>query len=46
LISLTAGIVLIDERMQLGIAVGGLLILVGVILSDRAERKVVTAPVR
>jgi drug/metabolite transporter (DMT)-like permease len=46
LISLTAGIVLIDEKMQLGIAVGGLLILVGVILSDRAERKVVTAPVR
>lgn len=38
LISLVAGIVLLDEKLQAGIAVGGLLILAGVILTDRAER--------
>ena len=38
LISLTAGIVLLDEELQAGIAAGGLLILAGVILTDRAER--------
>lgn len=46
LISLTAGIVLIDEKLQLGIAVGGLLILVGVVLVDRAERRIVVTPIR
>lgn len=46
LISLTAGIVLIDEKMQFGIAVGGLLILIGVVLSDRAERRVIAVPLR
>ncbi|MCP4964933.1 MAG: DMT family transporter [bacterium] len=44
LISLTAGIVLLDEKLQLGIAVGGLLILIGVVLTDRSERQVVPAP--
>ncbi|MDX2344563.1 MAG: DMT family transporter [Acidimicrobiia bacterium] len=44
LISLTAGIVLLDEKLQLGIGVGGLLILVGVVLTDRSERQVVAAP--
>ena len=38
LISLIAGIVLLDEKLQAGIAIGGLLILGGVILTDRAER--------
>jgi drug/metabolite transporter (DMT)-like permease len=38
LISLIAGIVLLDEKLQAGIAVGGILILAGVILTDRAER--------
>jgi drug/metabolite transporter (DMT)-like permease len=39
LVALFAGIVLLDEKLQLGIGVGGLLILVGVILTDRAERR-------
>ncbi|MDJ0924136.1 MAG: DMT family transporter [Acidimicrobiia bacterium] len=42
LISLVAGIVLLDEKLQLGIGVGGALILAGVILTDRAERRVAT----
>jgi drug/metabolite transporter (DMT)-like permease len=44
LISLTAGMLILDEKLQLGIAVGGLLILVGVVLTDRSERQVVAAP--
>lgn len=40
LVALVAGIVLLDEKLQAGIAVGGVLILVGVILTDRAERRV------
>jgi drug/metabolite transporter (DMT)-like permease len=44
LISLTAGILLLDEKLQLGIVVGGLLILVGIVLTDRSERQVVVAP--
>jgi drug/metabolite transporter (DMT)-like permease len=43
LVALTTGIVLLDEKLQLGIAVGGLLILGGVVLTDRAERAVETA---
>ncbi len=39
LIALFAGIFLLDEKLQFGIGVGGLLILVGVILTDRAERE-------
>jgi drug/metabolite transporter (DMT)-like permease len=46
LISLTAGIVLIDEKLQVGIGIGGLLILAGVVLTDRAERRIVAPPVR
>ena len=46
LVSLVAGIVLIDEELQFGIGVGGLLILVGVILTDRSERRLPLAPVR
>ena len=42
LVALVAGIVLLDEKLQAGIAVGGLLILAGVILTDRAERRVAT----
>ena len=38
LIALVAGIVLLDERLQIGIAVGGVLILIGVVLTDRSER--------
>jgi drug/metabolite transporter (DMT)-like permease len=40
LVALVAGIVLLDEKLQAGIAVGGVLILCGVILTDRAERRV------
>lgn len=42
LIALIAGIVLLDEKLQAGIAAGGVLILIGVVLTDRAERKVAT----
>ncbi len=39
LVALIAGVVLIDEQIQAGIIGGGLLILVGVVLTDRAERR-------
>jgi drug/metabolite transporter (DMT)-like permease len=39
LVALVAGIVLLDERLQVGIGVGGLLIIAGVVLTDRAERR-------
>jgi drug/metabolite transporter (DMT)-like permease len=42
LVALVAGIVLLDEELQVGIAVGGVLILTGVVLTDRAERRVDT----
>lgn len=46
LIALFAGIVLLDEKLQLGIGVGGLLILAGVVLTDRSERRrIPTTPV-
>jgi drug/metabolite transporter (DMT)-like permease len=38
LVAIVAGIVLLDERLQVGIAAGGVLILVGVVLTDRSER--------
>lgn len=44
LISLTAGIILLDEKLQIGIGVGGLLILAGVVLTDRSERRKVAVP--
>jgi drug/metabolite transporter (DMT)-like permease len=37
LIALVAGIVLLDEKLQFGLAIGGALILVGIVLTDRAE---------
>jgi drug/metabolite transporter (DMT)-like permease len=46
LVSLVAGILLVDEELQLGIGVGGLLILLGVVLTDRSERELPLAPVR
>ena len=44
MISLTAGILLLDEKLQLGIMVGGVMILIGVVLTDRSERHKVPAP--
>lgn len=38
LVAIVAGVLLIDERLQFGIAIGGVLILAGVVLTDRAER--------
>jgi drug/metabolite transporter (DMT)-like permease len=47
LISLISGILLLDEKLQLGIAIGGVLIVAGVILTDRSERgSIPVAPVR
>ncbi len=36
-IAIVAGMVLLDERLQFGIAVGGILILIGIVLTDRAD---------
>lgn len=41
LIALVAGIVLLGEKLQMGIAAGGALILIGLVFTDHAER---TAP--
>ncbi len=47
LVALAAGALLLDERIQAGIVLGGILILGGVILTDRSERVVrPTVPVR
>lgn len=37
-IAITAGVIVLDEQLQTGIVFGGVLILVGVLLADRAER--------
>jgi drug/metabolite transporter (DMT)-like permease len=39
LIAVIVGVILLDEQVQPGIAVGGALILAGVILTDRLERR-------
>jgi drug/metabolite transporter (DMT)-like permease len=39
LIALGAGALLLDERIETGIVGGGVLILIGVVLTDRAERR-------
>jgi drug/metabolite transporter (DMT)-like permease len=46
LVALFAGIVLLDEKLQLGIGAGGLLILIGVVVTDRSERRIPMSPVR
>ena len=38
-IAITAGVVLLDEQLQSGIIFGGVLILIGVLITDRAERR-------
>lgn len=38
-VALIAGITLLNEKLQAGIVVGGALIVVGVVLTDRAERR-------
>ena len=43
LVAVIAGILFLDERLQPGIAFGGLLILAGVIVTDRAEARWVRA---
>ena len=42
IVALVGGIVLLDERLQAGLVVGGLAILAGVVLTDRAERATTT----
>lgn len=46
LIALVGGILLLDEQLTMGIAIGGLLILVGMILTDRADRMTAPTPTR
>jgi drug/metabolite transporter (DMT)-like permease len=41
LVALTSGIIVLDERLEIGIAVGGGLILLGVIITGAAERRFV-----
>lgn len=43
LVALTTGIIVLDERIEIGIAIGGALILVGVIIAGAAERRFVRA---
>lgn len=43
LVALMSGIVILDEKLQIGIAVGGALIIVGVIITGAAERRYVRA---
>ena len=43
LVALTSGIVVLDEKLEIGIAVGGTLILLGVIITGAAERRFVRA---
>lgn len=43
LVALTSGIIVLDERLEIGIAVGGGLILLGVIITGAAERRLVRA---
>ena len=38
-VAVTAGVVLLDEQLQSGILLGGLLILIGVLITDRSERR-------
>lgn len=38
LIAVTTGVIVLDERLQAGIILGGLLILAGVLITDRSER--------
>ncbi|HEX9645298.1 MAG TPA: DMT family transporter [Acidimicrobiia bacterium] len=44
LVAVIAGVVLLDERLQPGIVFGGLLIFAGVVLTHRAEQRVVVVP--
>jgi drug/metabolite transporter (DMT)-like permease len=43
LVALTSGIIVLGEKLEVGIAVGGALILVGVIITGAAERRFVRA---
>jgi drug/metabolite transporter (DMT)-like permease len=44
LVAVIAGVVLLDERLQPGIVIGGVLIFAGVILTHRAEQRLVVVP--
>ncbi|MEA2000546.1 MAG: DMT family transporter [Actinomycetota bacterium] len=46
LVALVSGMVLLDEKLQVGLVVGGGLILAGVVLTDRAERRIPVPTVR
>lgn len=41
LVALSSGIVVLDERLEIGIAVGGALILLGVLITGAAEKRFV-----
>ena len=38
-IAVTAGVLFLDERVEPGIVLGGLLILIGVVITDRVEAR-------
>jgi drug/metabolite transporter (DMT)-like permease len=42
-VALIGGILLLDEQLQSGIVVGGILVFTGMVLADRASRRVVVA---
>jgi drug/metabolite transporter (DMT)-like permease len=44
LIAVIVGVIALDEQVQPGILIGGLLIMAGVIVTDRLERRVTTRP--
>ncbi len=46
LVALVSGMLLLDEKLQVGLVVGGVLILAGVVLTDRAERRIPVPTVR
>lgn len=43
LVALVTGIAVLDERLEAGIVLGGTLILVGVVLTDRVQRRLASA---
>ena len=43
LVALSSGIIVLDEKLEIGIAVGGIMILLGVLITGAAEKRLVRA---